>query len=717
MGRRRRTPGFPGILWDFTSPSGLAGTPFAELGRGGFGTRVGPDGLVAFGPHNLAPKSEGIDTSAPWGAFDFAIQQNALPSPEGPAFLDRLTATSTPNATVYGMTAPVGAFFVRLYVHLGSRSSLNLLIRNGTTATALNAFILQADGSGAANGWTATPVGSGVFRLSVRVSSGFTAGDSLQIYYGATGGVTAGLFWFVGGVSVWLSPSPADSAAYPYIRTTGTARYLPRITHDPALDVNGVPYTVTEQYGANVITDGGFNDPAYWSGSYGASPGWVIAGGSANISGTSAGNRWLARGAVLTAGRTYLVTGDATVTAGNLAFDMGGTAADITTSGPFQRLITVTITAFQLLARTSFVGSIDNISVREYLGTVTTGTPRPLGLLVEGQATNVLGAHAAFENAYWSKLGLSPAPATAGDTLTVDTSNGLHIAFRGFSVTSGVTYTLSCRVRRGAGLAIASLRFDYDGNGRRFAVNPDTGAVQSTAAGFTTSVSPLDAEGFRTLTVTATATVTTSVVVGFEVVTAAGTSWAGDGATSLVVRNQQFETGSVATSYIPNPGTTTALRLADDWVLTGAAFAAAIDSSVGTFVVEFVWAPGPAVGGVFSISNNTNSHRIDYRAGQSYVEIAVGGVVLAGVSAGMSPRTGVNRIAVSWSAAGYAISLNGGTPATGTANCSGLAATQLQLGNINPNTNTNFHLGHPIRSARSIRGQYITGSALQALTA
>jgi hypothetical protein len=175
----------------------------------------------------------------------------------------------------------------------------------------------------------------------------------------------------------------------------------------------------------------------------------------------------------------------------------------------------------------------------------------------------------------------------------------------------------------------------------------------------------------------------------------------------------QLEAGPVATSYIPNPGTGSAVRVADDWFLSGTAFTDAIDPSAGTLVIEFVWDGLPPVGGVFSLNDGTANNRLDYRAGQNYGLAQKVGGGNTGVYPG-GPVIGNNKLAVSWSAAGVAYSINGGTPATGAGNFAMTAVTRLELGALN---NSAFHLNNIVRSARSYKGQYITGAALQALSA
>ena len=132
--------------------------------------------------------------------------------------------------------------------------------------------------------------------------------------------------------------------------------------------------------GSELCTDPGLNNPSAWTTS-GATPTWVVSGGKAAVTQTAAGNRWLVNGTPLTVGKTYLVTADVVVTAGSCVPDMSSYAAgDATTSGSKQWIITASTPTLQFMARPTFIGEIDNISVRELPGNhrfQATSTSRP----------------------------------------------------------------------------------------------------------------------------------------------------------------------------------------------------------------------------------------------------------------------------------------------------------------------------------------------------
>ena len=134
--------------------------------------------------------------------------------------------------------------------------------------------------------------------------------------------------------------------------------------------------------GPEVCTDPGLNTPASWNVTGGTAPLWVVSGGLAVVSATSAGNRWLNNiGGALVVGKTYEITADVVVTAGACGPDMDGFTQDVTTSGAKRWVLKAATTTIGFIARATFIGSMDNISVKLLDGnhlTQATAASRPL---------------------------------------------------------------------------------------------------------------------------------------------------------------------------------------------------------------------------------------------------------------------------------------------------------------------------------------------------
>jgi len=127
------------------------------------------------------------------------------------------------------------------------------------------------------------------------------------------------------------------------------------------------------QEGVEQITNGSFDTDTKWT----TNTGWSISGGSANCDGTQSGNSDLKQqggifGATIdfVVGKTYKVNFDIVVTSGAITYvevASGYDYNDITTSGNHTTYITAVSTndRFSITANPDFIGSIDNVSVRE----------------------------------------------------------------------------------------------------------------------------------------------------------------------------------------------------------------------------------------------------------------------------------------------------------------------------------------------------------------
>lgn len=132
--------------------------------------------------------------------------------------------------------------------------------------------------------------------------------------------------------------------------------------------------------GAEVNPDVGFNNPAAWTAS-GSTPGWVVSNGVAACAQTASANRWINSGATLTVGKWYDIWMDVSVTAGGCLPDISATPVFATTSGRKHWVLQATTTTLAIIAQPAFIGSVDNLSVREVPGQhciQATAADRPL---------------------------------------------------------------------------------------------------------------------------------------------------------------------------------------------------------------------------------------------------------------------------------------------------------------------------------------------------
>ena len=127
------------------------------------------------------------------------------------------------------------------------------------------------------------------------------------------------------------------------------------------------------QEGSEQVTNGDYATDTKWT----TNTGWTISGGSANCDGTQSGNTTLVqqggiKGATINfvVGKTYKVNFDIVVTSGwisNIEVASGYDSNAITTSGNHTTYITAVSTnnRFTITANPDFIGSIDNVSVKE----------------------------------------------------------------------------------------------------------------------------------------------------------------------------------------------------------------------------------------------------------------------------------------------------------------------------------------------------------------
>ena len=154
------------------------------------------------------------------------------------------------------------------------------------------------------------------------------------------------------------------------------------------------------QEGAQQISNGSFDTDTKWT----TNTGWSISGGSANCDGTQSGNTTLVqqngiKGAIIdfVVGKTYKVNFDVIVTSGHIAnveVASGYDSSFINSSGNHTTYITAVSTndRFTITANPDFVGSIDNVSVREVGQDWSLGTGWSIGedkAISDGTSSNL----------------------------------------------------------------------------------------------------------------------------------------------------------------------------------------------------------------------------------------------------------------------------------------------------------------------------------------
>lgn len=225
-----------------------------------------------------------------------------------------------------------------------------------------------------------------------------------------------------------------------------------------------------------------------------------------------------------------------------------------------------------------------------------------LGVLVEGQRTNLFQRSQEFENGYWStqratvtaNAAAAPDGTTTADKLIATSAAGSHRFVRS-SITHGVTGEKTLTVYAKAGeypairLAITD-QTEGDSATCIFDLLAGTAGTPSSGGGGGTITAPIASiqavgGGYYRCRLTATIDASEATVAAFIGVCLDATtvSYTGDDVSGIYVWGAQLEAGAFATSYIP---TTSAqvTRAADSLSLATSAFPHS--SAVGTLIVE-----------------------------------------------------------------------------------------------------------------------------------
>ena len=152
--------------------------------------------------------------------------------------------------------------------------------------------------------------------------------------------------------------------------------------------------------GPELVTNGNFDSGITGWYVTGDVSGWSVVGGVATCTSTAVSNRWLNSSSGIEIGKTYLVSITATISAGVVATDSSGVS--MLSNGSNVKIITAVTNVFRIIANAAFIGSIDNISVREIYGyhaTQSVTASRP----TLSARYNLLTKTEDFSNSAWVK--------------------------------------------------------------------------------------------------------------------------------------------------------------------------------------------------------------------------------------------------------------------------------------------------------------------------
>jgi hypothetical protein len=438
-----------------------------------------------------------------------------------------------------------------------------------------------------------------------------------------------------------------------------------------------------ELLGDELVTNGDFATDSDWS----KGSNWTISGGSATSDGVNATSN-LSQVITSFSGKTFLVEGNASNVSQGFAYvSLGGSDLQIVvnSSGAFKHYVTISSgnSTLFISGRNNFIGSIDNVSVKEVtrdgLARVdyTDGTG---SLLVEPQRTNLITYSEDFSQSYWTKTGttvesgfVSPNGTENSYKLKEDTSTGLHLVKPPNSSFASNIYTLSVFAKyNGRVLQIASTS-----TGGHYANFDLLNGVIGNIGGSTANVTMTEiSNGWYRCSMTTTSNMNTAIINTVQSATSVyQESYTGDGTSGIYIFGAQVENGSYPTSYIKTTGSTVT-RNKDEYTKTG--ISDKINSDEGVLFVEMAALANDGNTRYLSLNDGTSSNRVTilYYSGNNNIRtiISSGGSNYVDKNTGVTSALDFHKIAVKWKENDFALWVDGAERKTDT---SGLAPTGL----------------------------------------
>ena len=428
---------------------------------------------------------------------------------------------------------------------------------------------------------------------------------------------------------------------------------LPRISYEN--------FSYQDALGSELVVNGDFATDSDW----GMQSNWTIANGSANSNGS--GLIYQTSVSYID-GKTYKVTFDADITSGSGTVRLGNTTAAtafVNGSNEFYLQTDASnTTRYIFFYGNSLVGSIDNVSVKEYLGQSVVPESGCGSWLFEPQRTNRITQSQNFGDASWGKVNsnitinnqISP-DGTLNASLMASTSAGSYIS------DSLATYDPSS-------FSIFVKYIDqqfvqlYSGASGNFYATFDIQNQVIGASGAYTSNLKIENYGnnwYRISCVFTGAAVGSSVRIGFA--QSLTSTWGGlntSFGTSLLLYGAMLENGSNATSYIPTEGSSVT-RNQD--LCTGGGSLASINSTEGVLYAEISAFSGGNTDRQITINDGTTSDRLSIallsNGTQINFVVVSGGAVSVNKSVTIPTITSGTKIAFAYKANDFKIYANG----------------------------------------------------------
>ena len=336
-------------------------------------------------------------------------------------------------------------------------------------------------------------------------------------------------------------------------------------TNLPRINYEGFSYQ--DALGSELVVNGDFATDTDWL----KGTGWTISGGTANAAIPVASGLTAIVGA-LTIGTTYKLTYTiSNYSAGNIVIQAGWQSSGTSRSanGTYtEYLVCAGDTKVAFLGTSSFTGSIDNVSVKEYLGQEVVPDSGCGSWLFEPQSTNLV-TQSELLNGYWSNSGsnslisevISPDGISFSQKVTTTSAGN----FKGLSKNEGTiwdskTLTISTFAKKGNTdwLYFYNIGSNNGNNGVWF--NLDSGLISTIGAAWSNVKIETFGNGYLQMLVLpySAAAARQYADICYNPYANNGVNvYTGDGTSGVYIWGAQIRSNNqYATSYIPTEGST-----------------------------------------------------------------------------------------------------------------------------------------------------------------
>ena len=553
---------------------------------------------------------------------------------------------------------------------------------------------------GSANSDGSQSAASGLVQSSV-----FTSGKRYKLSFNITSNGDVFKFWVNGSQNIFSTSLVDGLIEYIFIASaTGSAYFeststfigsisnvsvkeytaadmdVTRATAATRVDENGL-VNYAEIVGGEEVTCGDFSCAVptdVWT----TQTGWTFSGGTANAN--VSGSEYIYQNISMIIGTTYEVTYDiVSYTSGQIRIEVSSTETGLYRSslGTFTEYLTpLTQTLNRPLFRNTagggFVGSIDNVSVKEVIRDNVpridyTGGGCP-HILAEPQRKNLVTYSSDLTNAFYQLSGIevvtesaisSPDGTSYGYTIVPTSATSSHYFnydYTNLTVAIGVDVTYSIfikpngynfiQIASSTGFASKFQNFELTGDGVIGTGDVDGKTIERIGDYYKISVTQ----------VSITANPRFLLIPSPTALATRNPSFTGNGTDGVLGWGVQIEVGSYPTSLIPTSGSTVT-RNQDQFTRDG--IGSLINSTEGVLFVEMAALSDDGTDRKFSISDGTSSNVISivYRPTSNQVRGAIitGGVNQVLLSFVVTDATAFNKIAFKWKAGDFALWVGG----------------------------------------------------------